>query len=503
MTESNTPPVDPTPAPAAEAADASTTELDIAAALEAAPEEAKETLELKVTVEDAGPARKALNIEVAESEIQKATQEAYGKLQSDAVLPGFRKGRAPMRLLEKRFNKTLRDDVRSQLIGQAYSQVIEQEKLDVIGEPEFPKDTVVELPESGPMCFRIEVEVSPKVELPSLEGIAVKKTQPTIDDARIDQEIKRFRDQMGTMAKVTDAPAEVGDYLSGSVRIYAGENPAAEAEAVSEIAEAYTLINGEEHQFKGHIAGVVVPELGKLLQGKKAGETVDIAATGPAQFEVEAVRNQPITLRFANIAISRMTPATDDVLLQRVGMEDFAEFRTNVGERLTDQAKGEVQQNMRQQVADYLLQNTTLELPAGVSGRQAARLVQRAAMEMMSQGVSESEIQQRLAELRTQSEAQAQKQLKMFFVLDQAARDLKVDVAENEINSQIYHMAIRQGRRPEKLRQEMQKQGQIEQIYLQVRDQKTLDKILESAAVEEVQPDAPKADAPQADAPQA
>jgi trigger factor len=103
--------------------------------------------------------------------------------------------------------------------------------------------------------------------------------------------------------------------------------------------------------------------------------------------------------------------------------------------------------------------------------------------------VPEEEVRAKIADMRSESEEQAARQLKQFFILDKASKELEIDVDEQELNGRIAMMAMQQGRRPDKLRQEMAKQGQIEQLYLQLREQKTLDKILESAKVTEVEGD--------------
>ncbi len=150
-----------------------------------------------------------------------------------------------------------------------------------------------------------------------------------------------------------------------------------------------------------------------------------------------------------------------------------------------DVVEGVVEQALNELTVD--LENVDLELPKGVTGRQTARVLQRQQMELAYRGVPEDEIAQQIAEAREGSEEEAIRQLKLFFILDKAAKDLEVEVNENEINGRIAMMAQQQGRRPEKLRQEMHKRGQIEQLYLQVREQKVMDQIIEKASITEVE----------------
>jgi FKBP-type peptidyl-prolyl cis-trans isomerase (trigger factor) len=167
-----------------------------------------------------------------------------------------------------------------------------------------------------------------------------------------------------------------------------------------------------------------------------------------------------------------------------LGSED--ELQERVKAMLEQRAEQNQKADMYQQACDQLVEKVALDLPAGISSRQTERVLQRQMMDMMYRGTPEDEVQQKLAELRTESEEAAQRQLKQFFILDKASKDLEVDVDEQELNGRIAMMAIQSGRRPEKVRQEMMQQGQIEQLYLQIREQKTLDKILEQAKVTEV-----------------
>ena len=137
--------------------------------------EPKASDQLEVSLEDIGPARKCLTIDIPAQRITDKIESNYSKLLTDATLPGFRKGRAPRQLLEKRFGSTVREDTRNQLLGECYDQAIKDHDLDVIGEPDIKDIDEIKLPEDGALSFKVEVEVSPKVELPDLTKIEVKK----------------------------------------------------------------------------------------------------------------------------------------------------------------------------------------------------------------------------------------------------------------------------------------------------------------------------------------
>jgi trigger factor len=165
-----------------------------------------------------------------------------------------------------------------------------------------------------------------------------------------------------------------------------------------------------------------------------------------------------------------------------------------VRENAEQRAQNEQKSSMYDQVRKQLLDKVELELPEKMTGRQTARVLRNQAMDLAYRGVPEQQIEQQIAELRSSSEEEAKRQLKLFFILDQAAKDLNIEVNDQEVNGRITMMALYQGRRPEKLRQQMQRSGEIESLFLSIRDQKTLDKILESAKITDVDAPAKKAD---------
>ena len=446
-----------------------------------------EKLEQTVKVEDAGPALKRLTIELPASRITDKIEDTYSTLRNDAVLPGFRKGRAPRRLLEKRFAESIQGDVKGQLLSESYSQAIEDEGLDVIGEPDVKDIEELEVPESGPFTFSVEVEVTPTFDLPTLDGLKVQKKVSEVTGDDVAAEIEQYRERYGQMSAVADATVAEGDYVESDVKVYAGQDAGDDAEVVLEHPGAYTLVHGKDKDFKGHVAGILIDDLGKQLAGKKTGETVSISMTGPESHENDKIKGQPITLKLALTRVHRLEPAAVEDLLPQFGLQSEDELKERLQTMIEQRNEQATTADMHKQVTEQLVDKAQLDLPEGLKGRQIERTLQRQQMELLYSGAQPEEIEEKLAEARSEGEESAIKQLKTFFILDKIAKDLEIEVQENEINGRIAMMAMQQQRRPEKLRNEMRQRGELEQLYLSIREQKTLDKIIEQADVTEVQ----------------
>lgn len=434
-----------------------------------------------VTVEDLGPAQKKLVIEIPPDLIRDKIDSSFDDLQNEAVVPGFRRGRAPLRLLEKRFGSEIRKEVKSQLLAESLSKAVEDNDLRIVGDAELdPRPEEIELPETGSLNFTATIEVVPEVELPELEGLKVTKTVRAIDEGAVDAEVDRLGEIYGQF-KAVEEPTASGDYLTVDIRIADKQD-----QTLFERSAAQILCPGESRKYKGVVGGVLIEDLGKQLEGVKIGQSVTITATGPQQHEIEAIREAEIDIHITVHRIERLHALSAEELVQAGGFETEAELRDQLRDSLEQRDEQQQKREMQQQVVDKLLEQVDMELPQKLSAQQTQRILSRRRMELMYQGMGEQDIEEQLAELRAASAEQAQRELKLMFILEKVAEQYEVEVTEAEINGQIAGMAAQQGRRPEKMRQEMAHSGQIDQLYLQLRESKAIDALLEKAEVEEV-----------------
>jgi len=456
-----------------------------------------ETEPLGVTVKDVGPARKCLTIEVPASRITGMLGDSYGKLQNSADVPGFRRGRAPRRLIEKRFNSAVRDDVRGQLISESFSQAVEDEKLEVIGEPDVKDVEDIELPESGPLTFEVEVEVAPSFELPTLEGISLTREPADVTGDQIDEELTRLQERLGRSSAVEDAACAEGDVLATEATILAGEDAEDGAEQLGHHPQAMVHVGSKKDKTPGQVVGILVDDLTKKVVGHKAGDTIRLSTMGPSGHEDEKLRDTKITIVLNVQGVMRLEPATPEQVAESFAMENVEKLREYLEGMLKVRATRRQEQALREQVCDHLIEKVGMDLPEQLTGRQSERIIRRQELEMSSWGLTNEQIQQRVAETRASNEQEAQRQLKVFFILTQAAKQLEVEVTDEQVNYQIAAMAAEQRRRPEKLRQEMTRSGQLEHLYLLIRERTTLDKIVEKASITDAEaPKAQKSDAP-------
>lgn len=438
-----------------------------------------ETIQLppiNVTIEEAGVARKRIHVEIPQERVAVKLKEAYGELHRDATLPGFRKGRVPQRLLEKKFGGALKDEVRNKLLMEAYDQALTDNKLEVLGDPDAGDVSKLELPTSGPLKATLEVDVMPEFTLPNLEAIEVKKPKLEANQERLDKAINNLREYFAKREVITGAGAAEGDILSADIKATLEDNT-----VLLEKPKMWVPVRSQK------IAGVEFTDFGTKLTGKTVGETITVEAIAPDTHDNADVKGKKVTVSVTILEIRRETlPEFNDDFAKQMGFENTTQVTDELKTRLVSQLETETQTAVRDQVSRYLLNQVNISLPAQLSQRQEAAVLRRKATELINRGVKQEDIAANLDQLRMSASTEAVNSLRLNLIFTRLARDFDVSVSEGELNNRIYQISAMYGRKPEKLREEMREQGQLESLYMRLRDEKVADKILEKAKVVEV-----------------
>ena len=443
-----------------------------------AEEEQSTAVRNTVTIEQAGPCKKKLVIEIPEEVVKNAADEKYESLRKEAIVPGFRKGRAPRRLLEKRFGKETAEQIKLKLLADSSDSAIKDNELNVLGEPDIDFEKI-ELPDTGPLKFDFEVEVRPEFDLPELDGIPVNKTKLEVTNERIDREIEQLQKWSGVWVPREGGEIELDDQIIADAVLKAG---GVEEEKLDNI-EIYVRQNG-------FVGAVPVEKLDELLVGARAGDTKETSVEVPKTYFKEEYRGKKVDVRINVKDIKWLKPAElNEDFFKRFGVEDEKELKEKIDDTLQSRLETQVRTEMTEQIYKYMLDNTSFDLPLDVVAEHSTSLLQRQYANLMRQGLSREQLEEQMEQLRASSEQQAKEQLKTFFIMDKIAEKLEVDVSEEEINGHIAQLAIQRGQRPERMREEMVRDGLLTQFRLQVREDKCIAKLLESAKITEIEPE--------------
>ncbi|MHC5113672.1 MAG: trigger factor [Planctomycetota bacterium] len=439
--------------------------------------------EYDIKVEDVSAAKKRLTITVPSTVIDEKIEASMGTLAGQTSLPGFRKGRAPKELLERRFGDAVRQETKNQVIADGYAKAIEEHELRPVSEPE-PVDSIedLELAPGKALTFAVEIEVVPEFDLPETEGVALKKPVMEVTDEHLDTELRRQCTLAGEIREIADGFAE-GDRLLGPATATkeGDDEPFFRHDSVD------ILVPGDEEGGRGHVLGLMIDGLKGDLAKKKVGDALTFTTVGPESHELEDIRGQKLTIEYTINKAQHIDPAPVEKVMEMYGIASEDILREQIRVALEQRRDEEQRAAMREQVFEYLLGAVDFELPEKLSADQASRMLERQRLEMMYRGgMSADEVETALAEMRSETETESRQRLKLSFLLHRLAAHFDVSVSDQEVNGRIAAIAAQRGLRPEKLRQDLLQSGAMGQIATQVREHKTADRIIERAKTTDI-----------------
>jgi len=473
MTDTKTPKPSETPHEHAEGEDAHEHE-----ATTTEGEEAPQKLRQDVEITDAGPCKKHIKISVNREDIDTRIDEKISELVQEhdkPVVAGFRPGKAPRKLVERRYHKQVLEDVRGEVLMASLEQLAEDHDIAPLAPPDIKPDKI-QIPKEGPLIYEFDVEVRPQFDLPNYKGLKLKRLTFKFTDADVDRELRRLLEPDGQLVpKGEKAKVEIGDFIVADLVSRIGQQVVSEAKEVQiRVDPTLALRDGVAENF------------GEQLKGAKAGESRVVEITLSDTVSQPQLRGQKVqaTFKIQDIKILRLPEFTEEYL-QRFGVHNEEQLRELLRVALDRRLDYQRNQHYRQQILETINEAAKWELPQDLLQRQARRAFQRKIMEMRSSGMSDEEIagRQRLLErdvLRTTAMA-----LKEHFVLQKIAEEEKIDVEQDDIDEEINRIADRADESPRRIRAQLEREDMMEALAIELIERKTLDLILQNAEYEE------------------
>jgi len=451
---------------------------------------------MDVNVETLAACRKKLSITIPRDEITAKLEERYTELEQEAQVPGFRPGRAPRRLVEKRFKEAVEDEVRIKMIAEAFDKAVKDQNLDVIGDPELDPDAI-KIPEGdGPLVFSVELEVRPEFELPDYAGIPIDVARPGLTDADVAQALERVREGQGRLEPVPpDGEIKADDLITCDLAVQVVKEEKAEHEG--------DLMVVDKQKVRLPVAqiaieGIKLEMLPDLLKGAKAGDIKTAKFTIADDVDRVEIRGKPAELRVKIDSVVRVALPDDAAILKEMDYDSMDSLKAGLRRQLESQNEANFVQAQERAVEDWLLGKVPLELPADLAKRNADRVLQRNIMNLQYRGMPVDEIEKRLGDIRGATAGQADRDLKLHFILTKIAKKENVEATDAEVDARLRYMAAQYGRKEDRLREEMAEKGTLEGLRSQILEDKVVRMLLAKAKIAGAEPSEPAAAAPPA-----
>ncbi len=435
-----------------------------------AEQDEKKVLDLKVDVTSPSACQRHVAVTIARSDIDRYLDEAVTEMMPRVNVPGFRIGRAPRKLVERHFRKDVASRIKGTLLLDSISQVTENEDFSAISEPDFDFEAV-EVPEEGPMTFEFDIEVRPEFDLPQWKNLKLEKPTRVFTKEDVDQRIAVVLERLGSI-EVVEGKAEAGDFVECDV------NFSFEGKEVSQLQANRIRLRPTVNFIDG-----VVEDFDKLMVGAQAGDKKKTHVTLGSEAYQEELRSEKVDAEFGIRQVLRIkTPDLNEKTLRLLG--DFTsegEVRDAVKSELERQLAYHSNQRTREQITDLLTESASWELPPEMLKRQAGRELDRALMELKSNGFTDEEIQAHENWLRQDSQAQTAKAMKAHFILERIAEEEGIEATDADYELEIEMIAQQGNESARAVRSRLEKRGMMDALRNQIIERMVLREITEKA----------------------
>lgn len=441
---------------------------------------------MKVEVERQPGSVSTLQIELPPEEVSKEWDAIANSFARFAKIPGYRPGRAPRAVIEKRFRKEIQDELTKKLVSKSYHEAIEQEQLRVAS---LANIEGVQLGEDKSMRFRAIVVTAPEFELPEYKNISVQLPETKISEPEIDAALERLRDQSADFVDVPERGLEMGDF---AVIDFEGSS---EGKPISEIApQASKNLHGGKKFWLRLASDNFLPKFCEQVVGQKPGETravtVDFATDFPVKELAGKKANYDVTVREIR---QKVLPVLDDVFAAKLIPEKtLADLRQIVERDLAHEKEHERERAKEGQVVKYLHERIQLELPPPLLKNETRRILADLVQRNRERGVPDEMLKDKEKELIETAAGLAAHRLKTNFILHRIAERENIKVSREDINARLREEAARYNVPLEKMRKELQEHDGLDALAEQILLGKTLDFLKANVSVEAAQEPAVK-----------
>ena len=411
-----------------------------------------------------------LTIEVSAEDLEKAMQAAYQKAKGRITLPGFRKGKAPRKMIEQMYGKGIfLEDAANALIPEHYSKALEECDLEIVSQPEID---VTQAEPGKAFIFTAEVAVKPEVTLGEYKGVEVPKSETEVTDEDVEAELKKEQEKNARTVTVEDRGAENGDITTIDFEVFVD-------------GEAFEGGKGTDYPLTLG-SGSFIPGFEDQLVGAKAGDHVEVKVTFPEEYQAKELAGKEAVFQcdVKKIEAKELPELDDDFAKDVSEFDTLAEYKEDVKKNLTEKKAEDARRAKEDAAVDKAIENAQMDIPEAMIETQTRQMLDDFARRMQSQGLSmEQYFQftgQSVDKMMEDMKPQALKRIQTRLVLEKIAEVENIQPTEDEVNEEISKMAEMYKMEADKLK-DLIGENEMEQMKKDMAVQKAVTLVADAA----------------------
>ena len=436
-----------------------------------------------INVERLPECKALLRIEVPEKDAKSERKVIVGLYASQAKIPGFRPGKTPSSIIEKRFKDGIESEFEERTVKQAVQKATESENLDIIRVAEVRDQSHNT---DGTYTATIELVTAPEFSLPDYKGIEVQVPNSEVTEEQLAESLDQMRERFAEYTDIDGRTAEMNDFAvidyKGSINGKSVGEVLPSAPATLAQNSGFWLRMAEDSFLPGFCTGLV---------GVKAEDAKDISVSIPDDYPAEELRGHTIDYSVEIKGLKeQVLPELNDEFAGKVEPgKSLEELKGSLRSHMEQQREGYRKEIITNQVLDKINSNLDFDLPKEIVMRETQSRVNDIVTSNSERGIPEEEIVENQQQIIQTAGEQASMSVKTSFILEQIADAEDIKVTREELLGRVAEIAARNNTPVKKLTKQLEKQNGFGRIYNGLRIQKTLDFLRDSASITEVDPE--------------
>ncbi len=431
---------------------------------------------MKVKLENTGPCRKTLSVEVPVESVAAEYDKIAREFAAHAQVPGYRRGKAPRALVEKRYRKAMFEEVSDKLVYQSYRDALKEKEINPVAVLDLQKEP---LTDDAPMKYKVVLDVPPEFKLPKYKNIPLKRNDMAVTDEQVRKRFDELLDRMAEYKPVEGRPIRKGDLAQVD---YEGS---CDGKPVAEMDKAATGFGRGKDVWVSADQDILLPGMAAGILGMNEGESREIEIKFPADFRHAFIAGRTAVYSVAVKAIrEKQLPKVDDAFLKQFDAASEDDLRKKIRESMEAQTLRAETERLKGEIVTRLLKSTTLDLPESVVQDETRHAFSTLVREHARQGMSKEQFAEKKDELLDSASGSAKDRVKLGYILHRIAEVEKIVVEDSEVDAAVAAMAAQWRTDLETVRKELDERKQMDAVRHDVLADKTLDFLLANAGDE-------------------
>jgi trigger factor len=434
---------------------------------------------VNVSVENLAPCKKLVRVELDAAAVDAEFDTITKSFQKQAQLPGFRPGKAPRALVEKKYEADIRDEVKRKLIGDHYRKALEEQKIQAVGYPDIEE---VQFGRGQALQFTATVETAPEFTLPEYKGLPATIETKSVTDADVDRALDMLRGQHVKYNPVV-RPLASGDI---AVVNYSGT---CEGKAITELAPTAKGLTEQKNFWVETASDSFIPGFAEQLIGAQAGDQRTVNVDFPADFVTPELQGKKGVYAVELVEVKeKVLPVLDDELAKKFGAENVEKLKAGVHADLENELKYSQSKAIRTQVVRALLGRANFDLPESAVAAETRNVVYDLVRQNTQRGVGRELIEKQKDEIYSVAASNAKERVKLAFLVGRIAEREKLQVAEADVLKRAQQLAMMYQMPFDQFIKDLKKRDGVNELYEQVLHEKVMELLEKNAALTESAP---------------